>query len=54
MANPSEHSYPRHLWRPWGTWSLLAVAVGGIAFIRLIPYGRSHDNPASTGEPERS
>ncbi len=111
MANTSEPSHPRSRRRQWGIWSVLAVAIGGIAFvggaliglapwytalivggilgvafaltiwrqrssadgvdlglgrllplflvagcatfavIQLIPYGRDHDNPPSSGEP---
>lgn len=114
MENTSAPSHRRPRRRQWGSWLLLAVAVGGIAFvggaliglapwytalivggiltialaltiwrqrsrtdeeqfglgrllpifliagcatfgvIQLIPYGRTHDNPASTGEPEWS
>ncbi len=111
---PRNHRSRAHGRRQWGIWSLLAVAVGGFAFvggaliglapwysalivggilavalaltiwrqrssadeeplglsrllplfliagcatfgvIQLIPYGRSHDNPVPTGEPEWS
>ncbi len=114
MANTSEPSHSRPRSRQWAIWSLLAVAVVGIAFvggaliglapwysalivggtlavalaltiwrqrssagedplglsrllplfliagcatfgvIQLIPYGRSHENPVPTGEPEWS
>jgi mono/diheme cytochrome c family protein len=49
----NEVTPPRSPGRPWRRW-LLRAAVGLLvlfALIQVVPYGRSHTNPATTKEP---